>query len=245
MKTRLFLALSLVMAFLTTSCNFSETITINEKGGGRVSFDIDGSGLMAMAGEEMAKEGEKRMDSTFTFKQLLEEKKDSIATLPKAEQDRLKSLEKFSVKMLMDPATSEMKINLFADFDKANELQDMMKAFGNLNSMKKQLGAPDMGGMFQNGSEVTYAYDGKKFSRKVKLVDKPKKKEEGGDEDMYKAMFGESNYELNYTFPKKIKKVSNKNAVISADGKSVKVTYPLSDFFDNPQNMAFDVEFEK
>lgn len=236
-----------MMALFTTSCTFTETIMISENGSGKVSFDIDGAGLMAMAGEEIAKEsGEnERIDSTFTFKELLDSKRDSIATLPKEEQERLKSLEKFTVKMLMDPATSEMKVNLFADFNKADELQDMMNMFGNMNSMNKQPGQPDMGGLFQNGAQVSYSYDGKKFSRKVKISDKPKKKEGEGEEDMYKAMFGESTYQLNYTFPKKIKKVSNTTAVVSADKKTVTLTYPLNDFFDNPKAMALEVEFEK
>lgn len=245
MKKGLLWALGLMMAFFTTSCTFSETIVINENGSGKVSFDIDGSGLMAMAGDKMAEEGEKRIDSSFTFKELLAEKADSIAKLPKEEQARLKSLERFTIKMLMDPASKEMVINMFADFDKADKLQDMMNLFGNLNSMNKKAGQPDMGGLFQNGSEVSYAYDGKKFSRKVKMVEKPKKKDDEGDEEMYKAMFGESNYQLNYTFPKKVKKVSNKNAVISADKKTVTLTYPLNEFFDNPKAMAIEVEFEK
>jgi len=243
MKTRLLSALGLIMVFFMTSCSFSENITINENGSGRVSFDIDGSGIMAMAGEEIAKEGkQERIDSTFTFKELLAEKRDSIAKLPKEEQERLKSLEKFTVKMLMDSEKGEMLMNMFADFNKASELQDVMKTFGNLSSMKKQQGQPDLG-MLQNDSEVTYAYDGKKFSRKVKLLDNAKKKESGEDEDMYQALFGASTYELKYTFPKKIKKVSNKSAVISADGKTVTISYSLADFFDNPKAMALDVEF--
>ncbi|WP_294820270.1 hypothetical protein [uncultured Flavobacterium sp.] len=245
MKKGILLGLGLIMAFFTTSCTFSETIVINENGSGKVSFDIDGSGLMAMAGDKMAEDGEKRIDSSFTFKELLAEKADSISKLPKEEQARLKSLERFTVKMLVDPASKEMTINMFADFDKADNLQDMMNLFGNMSNMNKKAGQPDMGGLFQNGSEVTYKYDGKKFVRGVKMVDKPKKKDEEGDEEMYKAMFGESNYQLNYTFPKKVKKVSNKNAVISADKKTVTLTYPLSEFFDNPKAMALDVEFEK
>lgn len=245
MKTKLLFAYSLFIVFFATSCNFSENIIINEDGSGKISIDVDGSQLMALAANEIAKEGgPTRIDSVMSFKQLLEDKKDSIAQLPLQEQQRLKKLEKFSIKMLMDTETSEMNMSIYSNFNKAEELHDAMAAFNNVGSMAKP--EKDMKlGMLQNKSAVSYAYSGKKFERRVAIIDRDEKTEEESDtEDMYKAMFGSSTYSLNYTFPNRIKKVTNSKAIISEDKKSVSVSYSLLEYFDDPQAMAIAVEFE-
>ncbi len=46
-----------------------------------------------MAGDELAKTDEKPIDSIISFKDFLEQKKDSIAQLPEEEQEKLKKLE--------------------------------------------------------------------------------------------------------------------------------------------------------
>ncbi len=45
-----------------------------------------------LAGEEMMKDNEKAVDSLISFKDILEEKKDSIATLPLEEQKKLSGI---------------------------------------------------------------------------------------------------------------------------------------------------------
>ncbi|AUX19344.1 hypothetical protein [Flavobacterium columnare] len=74
-----FLCLLLPLVVLT-SCVFTEEIEINQDGSGKYAFAIDGSSLIAMMPKDSSKLG-KTIDSVFTFKQLLEEKKDSIAKL--------------------------------------------------------------------------------------------------------------------------------------------------------------------
>ena len=247
MKTRLLSALSVVLLIFTTSCSFTENITINEDGTGSMSLDMDASELMAMAGDEIAKSGEKRVDSTMSFKELLAEKKDSIAKLPQEEQDRLKKLENFSIKMLMDPETQEFKFSLLSDFKKVEDMGDMMDSFDKANPMnsKKPEGAPDFG-LDKYKTQSKYAYNGKKFTKTVSRKESlPETKEEGEDTmEMMRGMLESSTYTINYNFPKKVKSVSNKNATISADKKTVTVIYPFTDYMDKPDAMSVEVEFE-
>ena len=248
MKTRLLTGLSLLLLVFTTSCSFTENITINENGTGSMTFDMDASELMAMAGDEIAKSGEKRVDSTMSFKDLFAEKKDSIAKLPLEEQERLKKLENFSMRMLMDPETQEFKFSLLSDFKKVEEMGDMMDSFNKANPMnsKKLEGAPELG-FDKYQTQSRYTYSDKKFtktvSRKENLPD-PKEGESEDSMEMIRAMLESSTYTVNYKFPKKVKKVSNKDAIISADKKTVTVIYPFTDYIDKPDAMSVEVEFE-
>jgi len=239
MKTKLLLALGAFVALLTTSCNVTENITINEDGSGVMTMDVDASQLMGMAGGEMAKEG--RIDSTFAFKEMFKEKADSIAKLPAAEQEKFKQLQNVTGHILMDPDTGEFAIKFDNKFKNANELGNMMQAMSAMSKAQAKEGAPDMG--MDNNPPTSYFYDGKKFKKTIKASDKAAEAE-NDTLQMVKAMFEGSTYTVNYKFPKKVKSVSNKNAVISADKKTVTVAYDLVDYMDKPKEMDLEVIFE-
>ena len=104
---RLYKLLSFLFLIATlTSCTLTENIYVNDNGTGKFSLDMDGSSLMAMAGDQlgdqMGGDLKKNIDSTFTFKQLFEEKKDSIAKLSPEAQKELKKLENFVVNTKMN-----------------------------------------------------------------------------------------------------------------------------------------------
>ena len=75
-------AILATIILLAASCNFTEEIHLQEDGSGRLSINFDGSEMMDMAGDELTKTNEKPIDSIISFKDFLEEKKDSIAQLP-------------------------------------------------------------------------------------------------------------------------------------------------------------------
>ncbi|OIQ21065.1 MAG: hypothetical protein BM557_04730 [Flavobacterium sp. MedPE-SWcel] len=246
MKTKLLLALSLLFMMFATSCNFTENITINEDGSGVMSVEMDGSELMQMAGEELAKEKQEKIDSTIVFREIFKEYKDSIAALPEEQRDILRRFEKMEMNMLMDTETREMNIGLKMKFEKASELSDMMKSFSDLRKLQGSDSGrtqPDLG--FDNeNSRTDYFYDGKKFKKTVVVESVEEKDDSDKKEDMYKDMFASSSYTLNYKFPEKIKSVSDKRAVVGEDKKTLTLKYSLSDYMDNPEKMSIEVEFE-
>ena len=242
MKARLLPVLGLFLLIFNTSCNFTENITIKSDGSGKMSLEMDASQFMALAGQQMAKEGQKKLDSTFTFKEYLASKKDSIAKLPKAEQERFKKLENITVHMVMDIESSACKLTMLSDFKKAADMGDMMKGFSNLGSMNKKEALPDLG-LSKSKAEADYFYDGKKF--KKTFVVQETKAVVSDSVSMYKALFEGSTYTVNYSFPKKIKSVSNKSAIIGTDKKSVSIAYPLNEYLDTPKTLDLEIEFEK
>lgn len=250
MKLYQLLSFSFLIATLT-SCTFTENITINENGTGKFSVDMDGSALMEMAGDQigsqMGADAKKDIDSTFTFKQLFEEKKDSIAKLSPEAQKDLKKLENFVVSTKMSSEKKQFLMNFATDFKNVNELQDILQTISALQKLEGSANASPLGSGFgNNNSKLSYTYDGKKFTRKA-VIDKQKLAEIKKDStaDMSKMMFASSNYIVKYNFPKKIKKVSNPNALFSDDRKSITIQYSFTDYMENPDKLNFDVEFEK
>src|SRR5690606_36046479 len=118
------LSLSLFM-----SCNFTEEIHLNGDGSGKMSIHFDGSQLMSLAGEEMGQTTEKAVDSTLAFKDFLLEHKDSISRLSAEQQARLRRLEPFSMRMVMEPEEKTMLFDLFRDFDRVDAVNDAFNVF--------------------------------------------------------------------------------------------------------------------
>lgn len=239
----------LAISVVLNSCQFSENIYINDDGSGKMEFSFDGTQLMQMAGDKLSDEQEKAIDSTFSFKELFHTMRDSIADLPAEEQQKLKSLEPFSMHMLMDPKTSQMKFDMFTDFKEVSELQDMfkaMKSFGDLKGKEKANTANSPFSSFggDESTELDYEYNGKIFKRTAKITDKEAYKQVTDSLGQMAMMFGSSTYKLNYHFPKRIKSVSNETAMFSEDRKTVTVEYGFMDYVSNPEALNLEVILE-
>ncbi|WP_264536485.1 hypothetical protein [Flavobacterium sp. N1736] len=251
MKLYNLLSFSFLFATLT-SCTFTENIYINDNGTGKFSVDMDGSALMEMAGDQignqMGADAKRNIDSTFTFKQLLADKKDSISKLSPEAQNEIKKLEDLVVNIKMNGEKKEFLMTFGKDFKNVNELQDILQSMSTLQKLEGGSNAsnPLPGGLGTNNSTLSYTYDGKKFTRKA-TIDKQKLTEKAKDSaaDMSKMVFASSNYVLKYHFPKRIKKVSNPSALFSDDRKSITLQYSFTDYMENPDKLNFDVEFEK
>jgi hypothetical protein len=251
MKLYKLLSFSFLIATLT-SCTFTENIYINDNGTGKFYVDMDGSALMEMAGDQigsqMGADAKKDVDTTFTFKQVFEEKKDSIAKLSPEAQKEIKKLENFVVNTKMNAEKKQFLMTLSSDFKNVNEMQDILQTLSTLQKLEGGAApaSPFGNGFGNNNSKLSYSYDGKKFTRKA-VIDTQKKAEKAKDSagDMSKMMFASSTYVVKYHFPKKIKKVSNPNALFSDDRKSITIQYPFTDYMENPDKLNFDVEFEK
>lgn len=250
MKLYKLLSFSFLLATFT-SCTFTENMYINDNGAGKFSVDIDGSALMEMAGDQlgnqMGADAKKNVDSTFTFKQLIAEKQDSISKLSPEAQKEIKKLENFVFNIKMNGEQKQFLMNISTDFKSVNELQDILQSMSALQKLEGG-SAPStpFAGLGDNKSKLSYTYDGKKFTRKA-IIDKQKITEKAADStaDMSKMMFASSNYIIKYHFPKPVKKVSNPNALFSDDRKTITIQYPFTDYMENPDKLNFDVEFEK
>ncbi|MCB4799440.1 hypothetical protein [Neotamlana laminarinivorans] len=236
-----------------TSCQFSEDIYINEDGSGKIAFSFDGSQFMQMAGDAMGEEAQESIDSTFSFKEILNKKKDSIATLSVEEQKKLKKFENYDIHMIMDSETKIMKLEVYTEFTDASNMQDMFKAmttFSELEANKKEtpIGNDKANPLSSlNNSDytnVSYTYNGNKFTRNVQFIDKEGYKQLTDSLKQMSAMLGTSVYKLNYHFAKPIKSINNDNAMFSADRKTVTVEFPFMTYMLDPEALNLEVILE-
>jgi hypothetical protein len=242
----LFLVLALML--LVSSCTVTENIYVNADGSGKFNVDLDGSSLMAM----MPKDSlgvEKNVDSVFTFKQLLADNKDSISKLPISEQQLLKKLENFSMRMQMNQEQKQFLFSLQTNFKNVSELQDAMVAINAISALQNKANKAEFGatipseGVANNNSTLTYALQGNKFTRTAVLNTTKKLTQNEEAAEMNKMIFASSNYILKYHFAKPVKKVSNAAAMFSEDRKTITLQYPFSEYMENPEKLNLEVEF--
>ncbi|ETN93945.1 hypothetical protein P278_33560 [Zhouia amylolytica AD3] len=240
----------MIASCLLTSCNFTEEMYLNQDGSGKIAINFDGSELMEMAGDELAKENKKAVDSTFYFKDILEEKKDSISKLPKEEQEKLKKLERFAMHMLMNPETKEMKFEMFTNFNSVKELGDVFDAFHEANKLQgasegKQMKTDPAFGANSDASKVAYKFNGRKFSRITTIVDEALLQQTIDSLGEANMFLSGSSYTLKYHFPKKIKSVSSDKAMLSADGKTLILEAGFMEYMKDPKILDLEVTLEK
>lgn len=277
----------LLCLVLFSSCVVQETLTFNENNSGKLMYRIDMSKMMEMAGDKLApsnndsKSSKKKnkkskqeekvpqlVDSIFSFKQIYAEKQDSISKLPMEEQLRLKKMERYSGRIIMDEANKKMEFQFFTDFQNPSELLELVSPVNSLSGMNAssaQLGKETP----KNNGLTSYIFDGNKFSKKVKVsfteelnkeitqIKEEKGKNEGDSEeenidveelaakmsDTFKMLYNESSYEMTVNFHKKIKSVSMPNAKISADRKSVTLVFPMENYMES-KDIDFEIELE-
>lgn len=269
------LLFALLLTLAMTSCTITEKMIINDNGSGKFAYDIDGTKMMSMMGsafkgddkedtkknkkETVSRKNKKVIDSTFTFKEMFASKQDSISKLSPEEQAKIKKMERFSVRTIIDEEKGIMNYSMFTDFNSISELQDVMSPVESMKSIsptgQKSGGmgmAPDA---LQDNSSTSFFYDGKTFKKTVAKIEKKKEVaeevEEGSEDDVANKMkesldmfYDQSNFKVVYQFPKAVKKISVENALYSEDRKTITIEYPLKDYMENPDKLNFEVIFE-
>ena len=234
---------------LIWSCNFVEEIHLNEDGSGKLNINFDGSEMMAMIGELDSTKQEEAIDSTIVFKQLLQEKRDSIAQLSPEEQEKLKKLEPFSLRMIMNPEEKMLRFDLFSEFKSINEVDDAFNAFQDASAMNPPAGGetqqstPPMGSNDQ-ATTVNYEFTGNSFKRTMTIIDEELFKK-GIDSLQSAEMFlSGSTYTFKYHFPKKVKSTNVEGATFSLDGKTMTYEVDFLQMMKDPESVIIEVELE-
>lgn len=251
MSRLLFSVLALVL-LIFSSCNFTEELDIQDDGSGRLSIKFDGSELLQMSGEMKAEDEPpgKVIDSVISFKQLLEDKKDSIAQLPIEEQEELKKLEPFNLHMVMNEKAGDMKVDMYTDFNKVSELSDAFSAFQNASAFSnKGMGAAasteENSFPSKEATEMSYSLIGNKFTRTNTVVDYDLLQQNVDSLGKMELFLSSSTYKLVYHFPKPIKSVSRKGALFSEDRKTVTIEVPFMDYMQDPEILNLEIELYK
>lgn len=260
MKKTFFLLFAL-SSIILTSCSITENLIINENGSGRFSYDVDASQLIGMVGKSEFSKNENKtkkvIDSIISYKDILATKKDSISKLSKEEQEKLKQMERFSMRMIIDEEKEIMKYSMFTEFQSVQELQEMMSPLQGMSAIggaQNKMMDGVTGQNSQNNSSQSFIYDGKSFKKIIKtnknvendvaLEKSENENEEKQMEESLKMMYAQSSFKMKYQFPKAVKSISLENTFFSDDRKTIVVEFPINKYLENPEELNFEVIFE-
>lgn len=232
----------ILFSILFVGCfDILEEINLNKNGTGQYVIKIDMSELLKnpmlkgmMNGE--GSEVQKDMDSVVYFKDLPDSaiadnpdlwKRVHMKVFSNAEKELLYTTIHLEFKSLDDIAY------LSENFDKV-----MNKSKGSGSEARDLMSGGAPSGFLAKG--LQYSLNGKTLSRKSDKM--TLKEEEVENMEMLKGFLGDADYQINYTLPGKIKKVTMANA--SINGKTVTAKVKMIELMENKINLDGSIQFK-
>ena len=243
-----FKTLILFIGFITslTSCMFTEEVSLKNDGSGTYAFKMDMSQMMEsmkdMSNKDSLKEPQV-LDTIVFFKDILEEKKDSISKLSKEEQLLLEGLEDLKLHMQVDEEKGKMLMDFVLDFTDISELKDMQNKIAKAQALSD---GKEKDNSLKSKADVDYSFDGKTFKRSVIMKDLSEEELQEVEQSIQQSSsFLEGTmYRVVYHFESEIQNVSFKGAVISNDQRTLTIEVPLDSVMKNPKWLDFEVKLK-
>lgn len=246
MKFKTFLLFAGLIAGLN-SCMFTEELYIKNDGSGQYSFKMDMSEMMEsmkdMSNRDSLKEPE-ILDTIILFRDLLEEKKDSIQKLSDNEKASLEAIQDLKLHMQVDEKNSKMLLDFGLDFENVSDLKNMQEKISKAQALNENKNEDND---LKSKADVEYSFDGKIFRRNVIMRDLSDEKLQEVERSIKQSssFLDGSIYKIIYHFESKIKSVSIKDAKISKDKKTLTIEVPLDSVMKNPKWLDFEVNLKK
>nr|WP_294785036.1 hypothetical protein [uncultured Flavobacterium sp.] len=236
-----YLSIFLLLIFFS-SCQITETITINPDGSGDVELVQlrEENSYMQLAGEEYAKENVFQ-DTTYVFKEYIGKYKENFSKYTAQEQQLFQKYSNVKVHVKRSSFEKEFRTVFSLHFNKVSEIPDLSKTEDYASDIQHNYALTAENHYFRIG----YDFDGTIFKRSVTIINTAEFEKAKEDSEKFKAKYGSSkliqSYVLKYHFPKNIKSVSNSNAIISSDRKSFTLEFQLADCLQNPESTNLEV----
>ena len=246
MKFKTFLLFAGLIAGLN-SCMFTEELYIKNDGSGQYSFKMNMSEMMEsmkdMSNRDSLKEPE-ILDTIILFRDLLEEKKDSIRKLSDNEKASLEAIQDLKLHMQVDEKNSKMLLDFGLDFENVSDLKNMQEKISKAQALNENKNEDND---LKSKADVEYSFDGKIFRRNVIMRDLSDEKLQEVERSIKQSssFLDGSIYKIIYHFESKIKSVSIKDAKISKDKKTLTIEVPLDSVMKNPKWLDFEVNLKK
>ncbi|RZK04390.1 MAG: hypothetical protein EOO46_16695 [Flavobacterium sp.] len=233
---------NILILFLTTSCHFKEDIYINEDGSGRIEAECarDESVYMQFQ-DDYAVENE-FIYSTYVFKDVIKSENENFSRFLPEHQELLRKYENVKVHIKKDSYAKEYRKSVSLKFKDINEVEDLSNTLDYADDLKNNYPMKPEG----KRTHLAYAFDGKTFKRTFKVLNHANYDAYKETIQSVKQIYTITNfsYTSNYHFPRKIKSVSNPDAILSADKKSLSLKMSLLDCLDKPEIAFLEVVLE-
>jgi hypothetical protein len=235
----------LIVGTLLSNCQVSETIYLNEDGSGKIEVVElrDEHSYMQIAGANYSKE-EKYVDTSYAFSDVVLKYNDTFLKFTKPEQELFTTYNDVNVHVKKSSYDKEFRTVITQSFNKIEAVPDLYKTEDYADDLENNYALTAE----KHYYKVSYGFDGTVFKRIVKITDVEGLEKTAGQIDTLKTQVSKFNlvqtYTLNYYFPRKIKSVSNTDAKISTDKKSLSLQLLLTDTMQNPESTALEVVLE-
>ncbi|WP_343587217.1 hypothetical protein [Flavobacterium sp.] len=231
-----------LLLFSFISCQITETLTINSDRSGSIEvYSLRDENSFAQLGRQDFGD-EKFIDTTFTFRDYIVKYQDTFVKFNKADQALFAEHANVKMQIKLDPIQMENFNKVAFEFKNIEEIPNLYESLGLANSLKENYP------IYRKSYKIKYTFDGKVFKRTLAITNPEKfekdKKEMDEHEKIYSKYKVMQSYTLKYYFPQKIKSVSNSNAIIGSDQKSLSLKFQLSDCLKNPESTNLEVVLE-
>ena len=237
--------ISLVLILFLNSCQVTETIHLNQNGTGKIEIWKlrEEQGYMQLMGEEYSTEDIFR-DTTYVFEDVIKKHSETFARLSAFEKAIFQKFNSVQVNVRKSSFEKEFRTTITQDFTKIEQVADLYKT---------EEYADDIINNYALVAEehyytVNFTFDGRTFKRIVKITDEVELKKQQQEIERLKIRFSKfkvvQNFELKYQFSQKIKSITNPNAKISEDRKSMQLQFLITDCLMNPETTNLEVVLE-
>ena len=237
--------LAVFTAIILASCQFTETLVIDEQGGGKLTLSMDLKEMMAFS-QMMPDSSMTKFDTVVYMKDFLEEKRDSIRKLPADEQARLMAMEDYRFRTVMDPETEVFFFDMITDFKSVDELGNLMEAFERSGDFFQGSDENEIETSESSGGAigVRFSFSNGRFVRDAYIKDEAKHKAQLDSLKTAESFMSGVRYTLKYTFPRKIKSASADDARLTLDGRTIELDRSFLAFMRDPDLLDLEVELE-
>lgn len=235
----------LLILLLVVSCQVTETLHINDYGSGKIETASlrDEQSYMQLVGDNYGTE-EKFVDTSYVFKDYITQYAENFSRLPLAEKEVYNKFKDVNVHIKKSSFDKQFRTTIWQDFKKIEDVADLQKTENYADNLKHNYALSAE----EHYYAIRYTFDGTIFKRVVDITDTVELKKQHDIISERKIQFSNfkitQSYVLNYHFPRKIKSVSNLNAKINEDRKSLTLQLLLTDCLQNPEITAFEVVLE-
>ena len=224
------------------SCQVTETIHLNSDGSGSILVEElrDEQSYQLIAGENYSKE-EKFEDTTYVFQNYVQKYAETFEKLTPFEKSVYEKHFPVEVKIKKSSYEKEFRTQLSQQFKTISEVADLYKTEDYADNIQNNYALSAE----EHYYSVAFSFDGTRFHRIVKITDPVELKEQQDKLAKIKERIStfplKQSFELRYYFPKSIHSVSNAKAIISADRKSLVLTFSLIEAVTNPESTNLEV----
>ncbi len=232
-----------LLLILLSSCQVTETINLSEDGSGSIEvYSLQDENSMVQIGRQNFS-SERFIDTTFVFRDYIKKYQETFVKFLKADQAIFQEHANVKMQIKVDPIQVEHFNIVSSDFKKIEEVPNLYESISLANSLKENFP------IARRSFKINYRFDGTTFKRNVVIVDQKKFEEDKKMVDQRKNWYAKykviQSYTLHYTFPRKIKSVSNEKVVINSDKKSLTLEFQISDCYQNPEMTNLEVILEE